>query len=265
MEFALQATPVPTKDAEPPIPPLMNTSYVTAGSATGRLGSIYCVQCGTKYARTDDACPNCGQQIQEPIDAKSPAELRLLRRHLQPIGGYWLIIGSILMPIGFMCLFGGPAIADEFFRRQRDMRILIAIFGIGMGISIELVALACFIRWLYQAWRLVLRGDEDYSPGLLVGLLFVPFFNLYWMFRVVPGLSFEVNQQLKHLGPARAYANGWGAGVAACILAVFPPAWPVAICMFLAWAFLTNHAINRLVRFHEQRRDQAERAEDERS
>ena len=48
----------------------------------------------------------------------------------------------------------------------------------------------CF-TWLYQAWRLALHDDEDYSAGLMVGLLFVPVFNLYWAFRAIPGLGFR--------------------------------------------------------------------------
>ena len=31
-----------------------------------------------------------------------------------------------------------------------------------------------------------------------------------------------------------------------------------AVCMFLAWVFLVNHALYRLVRFHEEARSRAE-------
>ena len=53
------------------------------------------------------------------------------------------------------------------------------------------IGLACRVggghRLLYRlalsSMRAVLHGDEEYSPGLMIGLLFVPFFNLYWTFR----------------------------------------------------------------------------------
>jgi hypothetical protein len=257
LEFVLHATPLPTTDGARLV---LETAYVPAGSATGRLGAIYCVQCGTKYARTDDACPSCGQPIQEPIDTKSPNDVRLLRMHSQPINSFLLTVGAALLLAGLLSFIAAPFIAEGVFRGPRSVRTMIYMVGNGTGMCLELAAFCCFMRWLYQAWRLVLRGDEDYPPSLLVGLLFVPFFNFYWMFRAIPGLSLAVNEQLKAVAPTRNHANGWGAGIAACILALFPPAWPIAICMLLAWAFLTNHALNRLIRYHEQMRDKAERA-----
>ena len=103
MEFALQATPIPTKEADSPA---LETAYVTVGSATGRLAAVYCVRCGAKYARTDDACPSCGQPIQEPIETNSPDDWRLFRKQLRPIGGYRLIVGVILIPLGLLVMIG---------------------------------------------------------------------------------------------------------------------------------------------------------------
>jgi hypothetical protein len=91
----------------------------------------------------------------------------------------------------------------------------------------------------------------------MVGLLFVPFFNLYWMFRAIPGLSSAIQQELKLVAPARSFSAGWVPGLAACILALIPYAQPVAICFFLAWMLIANHAINRLVRFHDELRGEA--------
>lgn len=115
----------------------------------------------------------------------------------------------------------------------------------------EIASLACILVWLYQAWRLVSHGDEEYSPGLMVGLLFVPFFHLYWIFRAIPGLSMAIRQELKYV-THRTHAAGYGVGLAACILALIPYLQPIAVCMFIAWMLIANNALNRLIRIHNE-------------
>src|SRR5205807_1397101 len=42
-------------------------------------------------------------------------------------------------------------------------------------------------------------------------------------------------------------------------LGFFLPAWPIALCMFVAWTLLANNAVRRLVRFHDEGLRQSQR------
>jgi hypothetical protein len=258
-EPAKNESNLPAK-ADPP----MQTAYAPAGSTTSRAGaaseapSIYCIQCGTEVAQTEEACPGCGYPIQELLDGKPRRRRRPRFRELQPILGFLPIVGAILIPLGLVFFVGGP-IVSEGFRRQGSLPFVIGIFLWALAALTELTALVFLMIWLYQAWRVVSRGDEEYSPGLMVGLLFVPFFNFYWMFRAIPGLSAAIQEELNYLAPARAHNAGWVPGLIACIFALIPYGQPIAVCMFLGWMLIANNAVHRLVRYHDEMRREAKR------
>ncbi|MBI1830660.1 MAG: hypothetical protein HYR84_04330, partial [Planctomycetes bacterium] len=122
----------------------------------------------------------------------------------------------------------------------------------GAGIFIEVVSLILGLVWLYQAWRAVLPDDSEYTPGLMVGLLFVPVFNFYWMFHTIPGLSSAIQQETRYVTPARPVSAGWVPGLMACILVLIPFLQPIAVCMFIAWMLIANNALRRMIQIHEQ-------------
>jgi hypothetical protein len=249
------ADPV-SKENDPPL----QTAFTPTGSTIDRStsnGSIYCVRCGMKAPDTADACPGCGHPIHEVVDKDPRERRRPAWRKIQPVRGFLRIVGAILIPVGVAVFIAGIAISQGF-RRPGSPPFVIGILCANLSILAELTAVACFLTWLYQAWRAVLRGDEDYSPGLMVGLLFVPFFNFYWMYRAIPGLSTVTYQELKYVAPRREHACGWGPGLAACVLALIPPLWPIAICMFVAWALIVGNAVSRLIRFHEELRGETQ-------
>jgi DNA-directed RNA polymerase subunit RPC12/RpoP len=240
----------------------LQTAYAPAGSTTSRAASAsedpsyYCIRCGTNVPQTEEVCPSCGYPIQELLDEKPRRRPRF--RELQPIPGFLPIVGAILIPLGLVFFAGGPIISNGF-HRPGSLPFVIGLFFVGLAALTELTALVLLMIWLYQAWRVVLRGDEDFSPGLMVGLLFVPFFNFYWMFRAIPGLSAAIQEELRYLAPARAHSAGWVPGLIACIFALIPYGQPVAVCMFLAWMLIANNAVHRLVRYHDELRRESRR------
>lgn len=149
-------------------------------------------------------------------------------------------------------MFAIMFITWEIFRIRGRSGDIVGFIAAVLGIAIELAALICILIWLYQAWRIVLHEDEEYSPGLMVGMLFVPVFNLYWMFRAIPGLSKALQDELHHMAPHRPHGAGWVPGLIACILMLIPYLQPFAVCMFLAWMLLANNAVRRLVRYHQR-------------
>jgi hypothetical protein len=169
---------------------------------------------------------------------------------MQPVSKMLPIVTAILLPAGLALLMGIP-IGHEIFRvRGRAEDLLIGVICLASG-SVELAAIICGCIWLYQAWRAVHRGDDDYPPGLMVALLFVPFFNLYWIFRAIPGLSTAIQHELNSFGPRRLHGAGYGAGIVGCVFLLIPYFQPVALCIFIAWMLIVNNSLQRLIRYHD--------------
>lgn len=53
------------------------------------------------------------------------------------------------------------------------------------------IIVLCF--FIYRMWAAIQDGETRTTPGLAVGLIFVPLFNFYWVFRVYPGFAAEYN------------------------------------------------------------------------
>jgi hypothetical protein len=178
---------------------------------------------------------------------------------LLPLNGFLPITSAILVPLGVVVGITAPLLIDLVrWRPGRRVEEFLIVMSVGAAGLVELAALVCAMIWLYQAWRLVAHGDEEYSPGLMVGLLFVPFFNLFWMFPAIPGLSTAIQQELRYLAPARSHNTGWVPGLIACILMLIPYFQPVAMCVFIAWMLIANNALQRIIRYHERLREEGE-------
>ncbi len=124
-------------------------------------------------------------------------------------------------------------------------------FGIGIGLAglagvAAVAAPLLTLVWLARAWRAIPQEQGGMSAGKAVGLLFVPLFNLYWMFRVIPGLSTALTQTLQSREPSRSFRAGYGAGLTACILSLIPCLNVFALVPFLMWLSSADQAVIRL-------------------
>jgi hypothetical protein len=63
-----------------------------------------------------------------------------------------------------------------------------------LGFISLFVSTICYYIVLYRAWLCLRAGAPRTTPGSAVGLLFVPFFNLYWMFIAIHGLPKDWNR-----------------------------------------------------------------------
>jgi uncharacterized protein (DUF983 family) len=207
--------------------------------------TILCTECGARFLREAESCPVCGFETDLMLGELD----RRPRRHImQPVSNVLPIVTAILIPGGMVLLIGIP-IVDEIFRGAVE-DLLIGLICIATG-SMELAAIICGCTWLYQAWRAVLRGDEDYPPSLMVALLFVPFFNFYWMFRAIPGLSTAIQREWGSFGARRLHGAGYVPGIVGCVFMLIPYFQPVALCIFVAWMLIVNAALQRLIRYQE--------------
>ena len=72
--------------------------------------------------------------------------------------------------------------------------------------------------WLHAAWSALppserrTRSGREVTPGAAVGLLFVPFFNVYWMFVVSLGLCDAIDQRLERAGAVTRVPRGFAIG-----------------------------------------------------
>lgn len=135
--------------------------------------------------------------------------------------------------------------AGSYHSNSESEAILISAAVCGL---ISIAGSVLYVIWLYQAWDSVPKPYRSASPGQAVGFLFLPFFNFYWVFRAVPGLSASIRRAMMAYEKRYEGGAGYGIGIAACVVALVPYvnllAWP----LFLIWVCLANSARNRLLR-----------------
>ncbi len=84
----------------------------------------------------------------------------------------------------------------------------------GSTVLIASVVYMCLL--LHQLWKLIPTDIARTTPGKAVGFLFIPFFNLYWMFVAYKGLGEDMNKTLQRYGVP--YQVKETLGLIACIL-----------------------------------------------
>ncbi len=185
-----------------------------------------CPNCGTEAAEGDRFCPKCGAGLQGGA-------------------GSCLKCGSALKPDATYCAQCGMTVP----RRGRPVErlsksfflgslvggwvlgyamVIGAIFsgsagasiGLGLFSTLPLVytAVVFFVLW-YKAWESVQDGHVRTSPCRAVGFMFIPFFNLYWLFEAIWGFARDYNRFIvRHRISAPDLSEGLF--LAVCILSV---------------------------------------------
>lgn len=84
---------------------------------------------------------------------------------------------------------------------------------------------------MYKAWAAIHDEQSKVSPGGAVGLMFVPFFNIYWLFVAIGGYGKHYNEYAQRHGlQARASE---GLFIAAAVLTLLGPLSIVALIMIV--------------------------------
>lgn len=80
------------------------------------------------------------------------------------------------------------------------------------GYLLVILSFIPFYMTLYRAWKcLVPGGLARTPPGKAIGFMFIPFFNLYWLFQAVNGLATDWNRTVEtytDLKPAPRLSGG---------------------------------------------------------
>ncbi|MFU8893310.1 MAG: GYF domain-containing protein [Luteolibacter sp.] len=116
--------------------------------------------------------------------------------------GLWVasfLGGFVLMMLGLFMLISSVATQAQAYSNGAEE--MPPPQGTGLGgiiyllVIIALVVSAVFFYInLHRAWKCLQFGAPRTTPGKAVGFLFIPFFNLYWMFVALAGLSKDWNR-----------------------------------------------------------------------
>jgi len=133
--------------------------------------------------------------------------------------------------------------------RERYMQHELTRFPVWLVIVLHYLTLGIF-TFIYQGLKLSklpLVREDDFRAAKGIGLCFVPFFNLYWVFRFVNAISDRLNFQLRLRGQSPQVPRGLG--IAACVLSVIP-FYTSIITLLVLMPILSGYmqaATNRLV------------------
>lgn len=130
----------------------------------------------------------------------------------------WAYLGTLLGGFAIAGLGGGVMAAGE-----DDVGAVLLILGLSTAFALRLVFA---LMWMYSAWSAipfdyrVTGSGKRVSPGEAVGFMFIPIFNLYWMFVASGGLCDALDHMLRSSGTSRTSPKGLA--LAACIMQFIP-------------------------------------------
>lgn len=120
----------------------------------------------------------------------------------------------------------------------------------------SVLAKAVFIIWLFDSWRELPRELRPQTPEAIVGYLFIPFFNLYWIFPAVVGMSKSLQRGLHVDSQADSPMTGIGLGIAFAITSLpslllldllHPIPASLPLVLGLIWMYVTDRAKRKLL------------------
>ena len=112
------------------------------------------------------------------------------------IGIGFLMIGFVFGLIGAGVSQSGPRGADAS-----------APFAVGMAgmwffallaiVGGSVYSVVVYYVLLYKAWSSIQDGHARTTPAQAVGFMFIPFFNVYWMFQAIWGFAVDYNKYIE--------------------------------------------------------------------
>ena len=108
--------------------------------------------------------------------------------YLASIGGG---LGASLL-LSLMSLALSATGEDDFIPAALGLLVL--------GLPLLIYAVAVIMVLIYKMWAAIEDGAPRTSPGLAVGLMFVPLFNVIWLFQVYWGWTVDYNRYIRDRG-----------------------------------------------------------------
>ena len=125
-----------------------------------------------------------------------------------------LALGAfVLYVVGFLLVIVGIVAEEQAPAAIGGLMLLAAVPVALAGGIIGLI-------YLYRAWLIVQGSTARTTPGKAVGFLFIPLFNLYWVFQAYYGWAEDYNRFRKQYGLTKAPEAPVGLFLAVAILTV---------------------------------------------
>ncbi|MDR0609100.1 MAG: ankyrin repeat domain-containing protein [Planctomycetaceae bacterium] len=214
---------------------------------------MYCNNCGNEVVQPDAKfCDNCGcglgQQVSEnenknhpPITPNTskfhdpyhtvywPDSFRLLAKRITLFAFLPLVIAAMLI-LGM--------IEPIYFDVDPVEKVIVpCVIFIILGVLTYMVRCILIFVLIYRCWAILREGNPRSSPGMAVGLMFVPLFNFYWMFVATVGLAKDMNQYRNRFGLTHVKPVSVGLPITICILVI------LSIIPFIGYIVLINELL----------------------
>jgi hypothetical protein len=111
---------------------------------------------------------------------------------------YWGYIAAVVVMMVIAVVIVASAASSR--SQGTEQQVESALMGLGifffvlMAIVVTMTVFAMIL--LYRYWAVMQPYSKRTTPGKAVGFLFIPFFNLYWMFVAYHGLSKDIDAYL---------------------------------------------------------------------
>jgi hypothetical protein len=164
-------------------------------------------------------------------------------------------LGTLTPTLALACalaVFPSAFLAAGAWRPDGPGEAVPILLVLGAALALAVCGGTLFAILVYRMWAAIQDGHARTTPGRAVGLLFVPFFNVYWAFQVFPGYATDYNAYVKRHGvEARELSAGpFVAYVIACLVTFVPVvgllAGVAAVALALVLAARVCDAINAL-------------------
>lgn len=109
----------------------------------------------------------------------------------------WTFIGvflTLILAIVFAVMGATSTAAPGADPSAAAMPLMLAGLMYLACIACMVVSSIFFLINIYRAWSCLAAGVPSTSPGKAIGFLFIPFFNLYWIFVAIAGLPKDWNR-----------------------------------------------------------------------
>lgn len=156
----------------------------------------FCSNCGSTVSEQDRFCTQCGTPMEKVLGVKSPTSSIILTAS-QPQTSVSTPTEKVLSENELL----PETVPHEPFKWLMWGGLIVTAIGflvphlLVIGIPMLIAAQVFWYIALYRAWKSIPVQHRRTTPGKAVGLMFVPFFNLfYWQFVAVRGLAIDANK-----------------------------------------------------------------------
>jgi hypothetical protein len=106
-------------------------------------------------------------------------------------------VGTLLVTYGIAFVVSAAVILFMQFKVWGHDDAVPSLLSLLIAGLLLVYGMVIFSILIYRMWAAIQDGHARTTPGKAVGFLFIPFFNLYWVFQALPGYATDYNRYLE--------------------------------------------------------------------